>query len=400
MSHRVTVILLSGPIGAGKTALAEGLTHRYGGGHIHTSELIAASSKPAQGRRELQRTGQSAQFQQGEWLVRAVNEQIPASSHGPVVVDSVRTLEQVHACRHSLDGAYRIVHVHLMAQVAVLAERFAGRAKLGDAGLSWHQAMQAPQEATAGSLEQVADLVIDTSQLTPEDVAVRVEARISRHVRRPPNVDILVGGQWGSEGKGNIAYALAPEYDLLVRVGAPNAGHKVRVRDGAIYTHRQLPSGTQATSAPILLGPGAVLDARILLQEIADCHLSPDRLTIDPRALVIEDEDVRREAGLKTTIGSTGTGGGAAVARRIMGRAAPTLVRTAQDIPELSAYIGESADRLKSVGPDGSVLVEGTQGTSLSLLHGSFPHVTSRDTTVGTLLAEVGVPPQSVRHVM
>jgi adenylosuccinate synthase len=210
-----------------------------------------------------------------------------------------------------------------------------------------------------------------------------------------------VGGQWGSEGKGNLAFYLAPEYDLLVRTGAPNAGHKVRDHDGVVYTHRQLPSGTRATNSRLLLGAGAVIDVAILLREIADCAIWPDRLAIDPAALIIEQHDVEREAGLKQAIGSTGTGGGAALARRIEQRGMPGAVRMAGNVRELSPYIRESAAVLQEVlALGGRIFVEGTQGTGLSILNGSYPHVTSRDTTVGTLLAEAGVAPRLLRRVI
>jgi adenylosuccinate synthase len=400
MTRTLTIVLLSGPISAGKSVLAENLVRRCGAEHIRTSALIAAAASRPLDRVDLQGTGLAPEFHEGEWLVQATEDRAAASNSGLIVVDAVRTLEQVGTCRRALSVSARVVHIHLTGQAELLSERFASRAREGDAGLSWRQAMQAPQEMTTASLAEVADLVVDTTPLTPADVAVRVDAHIRPRMRRAPNIDVLVGGQWGSEGKGNIAFALAPEYDLLIRVGAPNAGHKVRAPDGSIYTHRQLPSGTRATNAPVLLGPGAVLDLKILLAEISDCALSPERLTIDPRALIIEGEDVKRETDLKREIGSTGTGGGAAVARRIMGRGQATPVRTADDIPELAPYIGDSADRLESVNPGGAVFIEGTQGTSLSILHGSYPHVTSRDTTVGTLLAEVGLPPQSVRYVI
>jgi adenylosuccinate synthase len=400
MTRIPTILLLSGPISAGKSVLAENLVQRYGADYIRTSALITASASSNPGRVDLQEIGLRPEFQEGEWVVHAINERVSASNAGIIVVDAARTLEQVEACRRALGISCRVTHIHLMAQPEVLAERFASRIRPEDAGLSWRQAMQAPQEMTAASLAEVADLVVDTTPLTPADVAIRVSAYLHPCMKRAPNVDVLVGGQWGSEGKGNIAFALAPEYDLLVRVGAPNAGHKVRAADGSIYTHRQLPSGTRATNIPVLLGPGAVIDSNVLLREISDCDLSPRRLTIDPRALIIEDEDVKREAELKRAIGSTGTGGGAAVARRIMGRGQPIPVRMARDLPELGPYIGDAADRLDNVRPGGTIFIEGTQGTSLSVLHGSFPHVTSRDTTVGTLLAEVGLPPQSVRHVI
>lgn len=396
----LTVVLLSGPISAGKSVLSENLAHRYGADHIRTSALIAASASSGLSRADLQKVGSASAFQGGEWLVRAINERASVTSSDLIVVDSVRALEQVRACRQGLGTSRRIVHVHLMAQAGLLAERFARRVRAEDIGITWQQAMEAPQERAALYLGEAADLLVDTTPLTPADVTVRVGTFIRPRTRNAPNVDVLVGGQWGSEGKGNIAFALAPEYELLVRVGAPNAGHKVCAHDGSIYTHRQLPSGTRATNAPVLLGPGAVLDVKILLKEIHDCGLPPERLTIDARALIIEDEDIRRETELKKAIGSTGTGGGAALARRIMGRGQGMPVRTARDIPELAPYIGDAADALERVGPDGAVFIEGTQGTGLSVLHGSFPHVTSRDTTVGSLIAEVGVPPQSVRHVI
>jgi adenylosuccinate synthase len=262
--------------------------------------------------------------------------------------------------------------------------------------------MQAPTESAAQALETEADVVIDTTRVTPEDVAARVAARVLRAARRGGEyIDVLVGGQWGSEGKGNLAFFLAPEYDVLVRVGAPNAGHKVRATDGLVYTHRQLPSGTLATDSQLLLGPGAVIDLKVLLREIVECRVSAERLSVDPNALVIEEADVERETGLKHAIGSTGTGGGAALARRIEQRGSPGGVRTAGDAPELSPYIRESWAVLEEARAQGGrIFIEGTQGTGLSILHGSFPHVTSRDTTVGTLLAEVGVPPQLLRKVI
>jgi adenylosuccinate synthase len=84
-----------------------------------------------------------------------------------------------------------------------------------------------------------------------------------------------------------------------------------------------------------------------------------------------------------------------------MQRGVPGAVRMAKDMPELSPYIRESASVFEQAqARGGRIFVEGTQGTGLSILHGSFPHVTSRDTTVGTLLAEVGVPPQLLRRVI
>jgi adenylosuccinate synthase len=401
LTYSLGLVLLSGPIASGKTTLAEHLGKLLPAEHISTSGLISATADRELGRSELQRLGLSSRLQRADWIISAVRQSADrAPARTAIVVDAVRTLGQVTELRKAAAGTWRVLHVHLVGDDTEFAARHEALGR--DRGTTWLQVMNSPTEAAVHELEAEADVVIDTTRSTPADAAARVAARIARRWQSTgPYVDVLVGGQWGSEGKGNLAFFLAPEYDLLVRVGAPNAGHKVCGRDGVVYTHRQLPSGTRATNSRLLLGAGTVIDVGILRREIADCGVSADRLAIDPRALIIEQGDVQREAGLKNAIGSTGTGGGAALARRIMQRGTPGAVRTAKDIPELSPYIRESASAFEEAQAHGGrIFVEGTQGTSLSILHGSFPHVTSRDTTAGTLLAEVGVPPQLLRRVI
>jgi adenylosuccinate synthase len=402
VAYSWTLILLSGPIASGKTSLAKDLARQVSTEHISTSSLISAEAGRDLDRGGLQRRGLDATFQGADWIIDAVRQVTDSSRAGSVVVvDAVRTLEQVRALRLASAGEWRVLHVHLHGEGSELADRHQARRREDD--MAWDRAMRSPTETAAQMLEAEADVVIDTTRVTAEDVAARVAARVSRirMMCRGEYADVLVGGQWGSEGKGNLAFSVAPEYDLLVRVGAPNAGHKVRTHDGIVYTHRQLPSGTRATDSKLLLGVGAVIGIRILMREIADCGVSADRLAIDPGALVIEESDVQRETELKRTIGSTGTGGGAAVARRIEQRGIPGAVRRAKDIPELAPYIRDSGSVFEEARERGGrIFIEGTQGTGLSILHGSFPHVTSRDTTVSTLLAEVGLPPQLLRRVI
>lgn len=206
-----------------------------------------------------------------------------------------------------------------------------------------------------------------------------------------------MGGEYGSEGKGHIASFLAPEYDLLVRVGGPNAGHSVLDEKGIKYIHHLLPSGTLVSSAKLLIGPGAAVAVEGLLNEINECEVGPDRLSIDPQVVVITDEHKRREkADLVGRIGSTGQGGGAATADRVMRKAG-----LAGDVPELDAFIRPAAEVLDlAYGAGHSILLEGTQGSALSLYHGEYPYVTSRDTTVAGCLAEAGIPPSRVRKVV
>jgi adenylosuccinate synthase len=235
-------------------------------------------------------------------------------------------------------------------------------------------------------------------------VLVRATALLGLYPRATaPLVDVLIGGQYGSEGKGNIVGHIAPEYDLFVRVGGPNAGHKVYAEpEPEAYFH--LPSGSgRAPKAKLLLGAGAVIYPPKLLDEISIHQISVDRLAIDPQAMIIEDADRALEAEALKSISSTAQGVGSATSRKIMGRGKgiTPLVRLAKDVNELKPYIRESQELLEKAYLRGDrVLLEGTQGTSLSLHHGEWPYVTSRDTTISGCLADAGIAPTRVRRVV
>src|SRR5262249_7496585 len=141
-------------------------------------------------------------------------------------------------------------------------------------------------------------------------------------------VDVFVGGQYGSEGKGDTVSYLAREYDILLRVGGPNAGHTV-FEEPTPYTFHHLPSGSRCSATQLIIGPGAVLYVPKLLEEIGDCKIDASRLAIDGQAMIITEADHAEEEKLKQEIGSTGKGVGAATARRIMGRGTkpPDLAR-------------------------------------------------------------------------
>src|SRR4029077_9739713 len=127
-------------------------------------------------------------------------------------------------------------------------------------------------EARIEDLERIADIVVDTKRSLRDDVLVRAASYLGLYTRTyDRNVDVIVGGQYGSEGKGHIASYLAREYDVLVRVGGPNAGHKAFMSQTP-YIHHQLPSGTlRNTSARLVLAPGAVLNVDLLLKEMSEC---------------------------------------------------------------------------------------------------------------------------------
>lgn len=343
----------------------------------------------------------------GMWVAQDLAEYLSdVEASRLVVVDGVRIAAQIDAMRSAFGRD--VVHLHLHAPHDELVARYERRKASGASQIeelpSYDDVARNATEAQVAELARDADFAIDSQRCSADDVEVRAAAELGLLGRgKERMVDVIVGGEYGSEGKGNIAFYLAREYDLLVRVGGPNAGHKVPLPTP--FTHRSLPSGTMANEgAQLLIGPGATINLDVLLDEIADCRVEVDRLFIDPQAMIIEQADIDAEAPLVADIGSTGSGVGAATARRVMGRtpeAVDTPVRLAGVIPELGPYLRPAIDVLGDAYTSGQkILLEGTQGTALSLYHGQYPHVTSRDTTAAGCLAEAGVAPARVRRVI
>jgi len=411
VGSRLHVVAVSGPVAAGKSTLARRLAERYDGHYISTRHLIVAHAEasgetPPSERRAFQEYGEALdRHRGGTWVSEAAASLVAQRSDARlVIVDGVRTRDQVEALRVAFSAA--VTHVHVHAPEHVLSVRYEARGSkpgLTELG-SYTEVLQSAAEVEATTLLADADVAIDTQQCSPDDVETRAAAALGLQPPRSERlVDVLVGGQYGSEGKGNVAFYVASEYDVLVRVGGPNAGHKVPLPTP--FTHRLLPSGTRANeSAHLVIGPGATLDLCVLQAEIAQCSVESGRLTIDPQAMIIQDQDVVAEAALVSAIGSTGKGGGAAAARRITDRRPVNgrpPVDLARDLPELRAYVRPAADVLDAAYRNSSrVLLEGTQGTALSLYHGHYPYVTSRDTTTAGCLAEAGIGPHRVRKVV
>lgn len=399
-------IVLSGKVCAGKSTLAAHLRDKAGAELVRSKELIYdLLPRTSRTRRPSQLAGQRLDRETGgRWLAEALNERVMnINADKPnelLVIDSVRIAEQVHFLRQS---GWSVTHVHLEASGEALARRYALRPKTGeletyaDLSKNW-------TERHINALAKVADVVIDTDRCNDQDVFARVLARLEvRPVIAPAVVDILVGGQYGSEGKGNIAQFMAPEYEVLVRVGGPNAGHKVFRSGAEPYTFRQLPSGFLGNrDAMLVVGAGAVIGLNTLLREIADLAIPFDRLLIDPQAMIIDASDVEwEEKTLKGAIGSTAQGIGAATARKILYRRPDTEVQLARDTPALKHYVGDTIEYFAHCLSHGKrIMLEGTQGTSLSLHHGFYPHVTSRVTTAAACLAEAGLAARHVRRVI
>lgn len=215
---------------------------------------------------------------------------------------------------------------------------------------------------------------------------------------RPGRLNITIDGQFGSTGKGVLNAFLAlrttPVPDICVTNAAPNAGHTFIDRDGQRRTCFHLPvSGVLTPDAHIYLAAGSIIDPVILLREIADFSIVPDRIKIDPRACILSPEHTQREQAQQsgaTALASTRKGVGAALADKV---ARVPGVRIADACEELNPYVGRR-DLMRDMDAGKTVLMEVPQGFGLSINHGlSYPHCTSRDITIGAALNDAGVHP-------
>lgn len=225
------------------------------------------------------------------------------------------------------------------------------------------------------------------------------------------SVCALVGGQFGSEGKGLILSKIAREYDNHVRVGAANAGHTIYDDDGEKHVMQQLPCAAYANpNADLWIGPGAQIKPDIFRKEIEvldawrhDRGYGKARINVDHRAHVIQPVHVEMEAQstLQERIGST-----SATAREGIGSAQAARVMRDETCVQAGDWSWEPGDGVvltdvpAELAENDSILLEGTQGTGLSLTTGDFPYVTSRNTTAAGLAADCGVAPNRLYRII
>ncbi len=263
---------------------------------------------------------------------------------------------------------------------------------------------------------------------------------------------ILIGGQWGDEGKGKVVDLLTSRFDVVARYsGGPNAGHTVR-RGETKYALRHIPSGILAPSVVCIIGNGVVVDPAALLEEIKNLQGSgvsvENRLFVSNRAHVILPgyiawETAREESAGAARIGTTRRGVGPAYAGKmartglrvidlydrgeLTGKLSRALALFASEgrlnggapggssppgLDELVAasqahaaalrpYIADTANMLRErIGRGDSVLFEGAQGTMLDIDHGTYPFVTSSNSTAGGACTGLGISPTAVDGVL
>src|SRR6184192_2069247 len=257
-------------------------------------------------------------------------------------------------------------------------------------------------------------------------------------------VTILVGGQWGDEGKGKIIDLLSEKADMVIRSqGGNNAGHTV-VNAGQEFRFHLIPSGILYRTTTCVIGNGVVLDPRVLLEEMQQVQsrgISIDRLVISDRAHLIMPwhpilDKLEEEQRGDDRLGTTWRGIGPAYADKIRrigfrigdlqkegfmrkklafvvdGVKNPILTKLyekeaydwSQMLDEYKGYAKELDPHIRDTFPiiqdaldrKANILLEGAQATMLDIDFGTYPYVTSSNTTAGGGLTGSGIPPTKV----
>jgi adenylosuccinate synthase len=258
---------------------------------------------------------------------------------------------------------------------------------------------------------------------------------------------VLVGAQWGDEGKGKVIDVLTEQADVVVRYqGGNNAGHTVEVGDQKYVLHL-IPSGILYPGKLNVIGNGVVVDPIALLEEVE--HLQSRGITVNGNLLVSDRahlvlpyhrllDAIREEQKGKGKIGTTKRGIGPAYADKV-GRTGLRMVdllapekfsaklkfkvRETNEIArafgakplsfakinadylavakKLRRYIVDTIKLLNRLERDGKhILLEGAQGTLLDIDFGTYPFVTSSNTTAGGACAGAGLPPHRIGRVV
>ncbi|MDR1997716.1 MAG: adenylosuccinate synthetase [Candidatus Margulisbacteria bacterium] len=232
-------------------------------------------------------------------------------------------------------------------------------------------------------------------------------------------VRIVVGTQWGDEGKGKITDLLAAQTDIVVRYqGGNNAGHTVIVGQEVFKLHL-IPSGILFPDTVCVIGNGVVIDPQVLLEEMdmlrgRGIKVTPDNLKISSAAHIIlaqhKARDLQQEAdradGQK--IGTTGRGIGPTYVAKIDRSGVRMEMFLRRDIPaelaafqaKLTPYIIDSVQYLnEALAQHKNILLEGAQGTMLDVDHGTYPFVTSSNPTAGGACTGSGLGPTKIDEV-
>lgn len=255
--------------------------------------------------------------------------------------------------------------------------------------------------------------------------------------------DLIVGIQWGDEGKGKIVDMLSQNYDLVCRSGGGhNAGHTIWV-DGVKYALHLVPSGILHPNIINIIGNGVVVNPEVLIKEMSQFKNLEGRFYISDRAHLnlayhsLIDQAKERLKGDKA-IGTTGKGIGPAYADKIsrtghrvgellnpellstnlmndfetnrvyldaLGVQIPSKDEIYQELKgfkeALAPYIADTTQILwRAMSENKKILLEGAQGTLLDIDHGTYPYVTSSNTIAAGACTGLGLSPKSIGDVI
>ena len=222
-------------------------------------------------------------------------------------------------------------------------------------------------------------------------------------------VIVIVGGQWGDEGKGKVVDFLTEKADIVARAtGGNNAGHTVVVGDET-FKFNLIPSGIVHKEKLNLCGNGMVIYPPKIIEEIEDLEkrgysITEKNLLLSSSAHVITEEQVELDKKTGGKVGTTGRGIGPCYMAKIE--------RTGLRMSDFIKQDNEAAKRLKpivkdtyvivneAIESDKNVLVEGAQGTLLDIDHGTYPFVTSSNPTSGGACTGLGIGPTKITNVI
>jgi len=222
-------------------------------------------------------------------------------------------------------------------------------------------------------------------------------------------VIVIVGGQWGDEGKGKIVDYLAENADVVARAtGGNNAGHTVVVGKETFKFHL-LPSGTIHKGKLNICGNGMVIYPPQMVQEInmlesRGFKLTGESLAISSSAHVITEDQVNLDKQTGAKVGTTGRGIGPCYMAKIERTGLRMHDFVKQDTPEakrLRPFVKDTVYLINSaINAGKNVLVEGAQGTMLDIDHGTYPFVTSSNPTAGGACTGLGIGPTKIDNVI
>lgn len=226
----------------------------------------------------------------------------------------------------------------------------------------------------------------------------------------PCNVDVVLGAQYGDEGKGMVAKLMADRaenlgnpYGWTSRTGAQNAEHRF-IHTGVAHSAsdfcgRILPSAScYRANILAMLGAGHCFIPEHLLREAVHFGLPLDRIFVDKAAMWLRPDHATNNLEIGNQRGTTGWGIGTAIAEKVRRKPGTKLIGDSEALQEaLGDNLTNVATLLNAIDAPG--LMEGSQGAMLSLNHGHFPFCTAKDVTVTGMCAELGVGHKRIRNV-